>query len=403
MCKCKVIAVTNQKGGVGKTTTTENVAIGLSRQGFDVLIVDFDPQGDLTSCLGWKNNDALEHSVSSMLDDYINDNDIDYDSLILHHEEDVDLIPANIELADFEMRLVSVINREQTLSNCIEPLRDKYDYIFIDCPPSLGMLTVNALSAADEVLIPVQTQYLPAKGMTKLLQTVTKIKQKKDNESFSPRPISPIEKPVIYISGIFDSIHNSLISLNLKFYLKEAGYNSKIMTYNKNLKYSNDIIFDSSFLEKPEKLYFTQYKLYEQIKRLDDDMNVDLIIVQVPGGFSQLNNYVFNDFGIYFAFLNNLIRPDYLIVSLPYDFIDRDMVKEIEDVSESKYNKKIDAFVVNNGYWRFGEGTTLSSQPKDTYLPFSLLDSIKEDNMYTINYSELVDSIINVLGEYDDR
>ena len=114
MRKCKVIAVTNQKGGVGKTTTTENVAIGLVRQGFDVLIVDFDPQGDLTSCLGWKNNDALEHSVSSMLDDYINDNDIDYDSLILHHEEDVDLIPANIELADFEMRLVSVINREQT-------------------------------------------------------------------------------------------------------------------------------------------------------------------------------------------------------------------------------------------------------------------------------------------------
>ncbi len=178
MCKCKVIAVTNQKGGVGKTTTTENVAIGLVRQGFDVLIVDFDPQGDLTSCLGWKNNDALEHSVSSMLDDYINDNDIDYDSLILHHEEDVDLIPANIELADFEMRLVSVINREQTLSNCIEPLRDKYDYIFIDCPPSLGMLTVNALSAADKVLIPVQTQYLPAKGMTKLLQTVNKVQRK---------------------------------------------------------------------------------------------------------------------------------------------------------------------------------------------------------------------------------
>ena len=178
MRKCKVIAVTNQKGGVGKTTTTENVAIGLVRPGFDVLIVDFDPQGDLTSCLGWKNNDALEHSVSSMLDDYINDNDIDYDSLILHHEEDVDLIPANIELADFEMRLVSVINREQTLSNCIEPLRDKYDCIFIDCPPSLGMLTVNALSAADEVLIPVQTQYLPAKGMTKLLQTVNKVQRK---------------------------------------------------------------------------------------------------------------------------------------------------------------------------------------------------------------------------------
>lgn len=163
MPKCKVIAVTNQKGGVGKTTTTENVAIGLALNGCNVLIVDFDPQGDLTSCLGWKNNDSLEHSVSSMLDDYINDNDINYESLILHHEEHVDLIPANIELADFEMRLVSVINREQTLSNCIEPLRNQYDYIFIDCPPSLGMLTVNALSA---------------KGMTKLLQTVGKVQRK---------------------------------------------------------------------------------------------------------------------------------------------------------------------------------------------------------------------------------
>lgn len=178
MPKCKVIAITNQKGGVSKTTTTENVAIGLARNGCNVLIVDFDPQGDLTSCLGWKNNDSLEHSVSSMLDDYINDNDINYESLILQHEEHVDLIPANIELADFEMRLVSVINREQTLSNCIEPLRNQYDYIFIDCPPSLGMLTVNALSAADEVLIPVQTQYLPAKGMTKLLQTVGKVQRK---------------------------------------------------------------------------------------------------------------------------------------------------------------------------------------------------------------------------------
>ena len=178
MEKCKVIAIANQKGGVGKTTTTLNVAIGMARNGYDVLVIDFDPQGDLTSSLGWKTNDALENSVSLMLDDYINDEPIDYDSLILNHPEAVDVIPANIELADFEMRLVSVINREQTLSNCIEPLRSKYDYIFIDCPPSLGMLTVNALAAADEVLIPVQTQYLPAKGMTKLLQTVNKVQRK---------------------------------------------------------------------------------------------------------------------------------------------------------------------------------------------------------------------------------
>ena len=113
-----------------------------------------------------------------MLDDYINDREINYSSLILRHSEDVDIIPANIELADFEMRLVSVINREQTLNGCLEPLRDEYDFIVIDCPPSLGMLTVNALSAADEVLIPVQAQYLPAKGMTKLLQTVNKVQRK---------------------------------------------------------------------------------------------------------------------------------------------------------------------------------------------------------------------------------
>ena len=184
MSKCKVIAVANQKGGVGKTTTTANVAIGLARNGQEVLIVDFDPQGDLTASLGWKNNDALENAVSTMLDDYINDKEIHYPSLILTHSEDVDVIPANIELADFEMRLVSVINREQVLHSCLEPLRDRYDYILIDCPPSLGMLTVNALSAADQVLIPVQAQYLPAKGMTKLLQTISKV-QRKINSSLS--------------------------------------------------------------------------------------------------------------------------------------------------------------------------------------------------------------------------
>ena len=156
---------------------TANVAIGLARNGNEVVIVDFDPQGDLTACLGWKNNDALENTVSTMLDDYINDKDIRYSSLIMKHEEDVDVIPANIELADFEMRLVSVINREQVLSSCLEPLRERYDYILIDCPPSLGMLTVNALSAADQVLIPVQAQYLPAKGMTKLLQTISKVQR----------------------------------------------------------------------------------------------------------------------------------------------------------------------------------------------------------------------------------
>ena len=136
MRKCKVIAVTNQKGGVGKTTTTANVAIGLERYGYKVLIVDFDPQGDLTTSLGWKSNDALECSVSNLLDAYINDKEINYSSLILKHKEDVDVIPANIELADMDIRLVSVINREQTLSSCIEPLRDDYDFNMVVSQPN---------------------------------------------------------------------------------------------------------------------------------------------------------------------------------------------------------------------------------------------------------------------------
>ena len=152
MSKCKVIAVANQKGGVGKTTTTENVAIGLARNGNEVLIVDFDPQGDLTACLGWKNNDALENTVSTMLDDCINDKEIRYASLILKHEEDVDVIPANIELADFEMRLVSVINREQVLSSCLEPLRNRDDYILIDCLDVINKNTSSDIKASTIIL-----------------------------------------------------------------------------------------------------------------------------------------------------------------------------------------------------------------------------------------------------------
>ncbi len=174
--KCNVIAFSNQKGGTGKTTTTENIGIGLANRGKKVLMIDFDPQGDLSACLGLKNTDDMENTISKAINDVIYGNDVDYSNLIIHHEEQIDLIPSNIELADFELKLVSVMNRERVLDMCLSPLKEKYDYILIDCPSSLGMLTINALSTADNVLIPVQAQYLPAKGMTKLLNTISKVK-----------------------------------------------------------------------------------------------------------------------------------------------------------------------------------------------------------------------------------
>lgn len=172
---CNVIVIANQKGGVGKTTTTENVGIGLAKEGKKVLLIDFDPQADLSASLGIRNSDNMDHTICEALNGIIQDIPINFDDLIIHHDENVDIIPSNIELADFELKLVSVMSRERILDMTLEPLRKKYDVILIDCPPSLGMLTINALSSADKVLIPVQAQYLPAKGMTKLLGTINKV------------------------------------------------------------------------------------------------------------------------------------------------------------------------------------------------------------------------------------
>lgn len=163
MSNCKTIAVCNQKGGVGKTTTTVNLGVGLAMQGKKVLLIDADPQGDLTTCLGWQDTDGLGITLATKLTDVINETMTDPMVGILHHEEGVDLVPANLELSAMEFNLVNAMSRETTLKNYLSQVKNRYDYVIIDCMPSLGMVTLNALSAADSVIIPVQAQYLPAR------------------------------------------------------------------------------------------------------------------------------------------------------------------------------------------------------------------------------------------------
>lgn len=174
--KGTVTAVVNQKGGTGKTTTCENLGIGLAMEGKKVLLVDTDPQASLTISLGYPMPDRISPTLSDLMKKIVSDQPIESGEGILHHPEGVDLVPANIELAGMEVSLVNVMSRESVLKQYLDSVKKEYDFILLDCMPSLGMLTINALASADNVIIPVQAQYLPAKGLEQLLQTVNKVK-----------------------------------------------------------------------------------------------------------------------------------------------------------------------------------------------------------------------------------
>lgn len=173
----KIIAIANQKGGVGKTTTAFNLGVELANNNNKVLIVDADPQANLTTCMGFYEEEDIPVTLATLIERYIDDEDIKPEQAILHHKEKVDLIPADLNLSMAESNLLNAMTREYAMKHCLSDLKNQYDYIIIDCMPSLSMITTNALACADEVIIPVQSQYLSARGMGNLLNIINKVKR----------------------------------------------------------------------------------------------------------------------------------------------------------------------------------------------------------------------------------
>ncbi len=177
MKRAKVTALCNQKGGVGKTTTCANLGIGLAMEGKKVLLIDSDPQASLSYSLGVNNPDLLKQTLSEIILHTIDENEIPEKFGVYEHEEGVDFIPSNIGLSAIDVTLINTMSREYVLKRYIDTVRDKYDVILIDCMPSLGMMTMNALVAADSVIIPSQPHFLSAMGLDQLMGTISKIKR----------------------------------------------------------------------------------------------------------------------------------------------------------------------------------------------------------------------------------
>lgn len=245
MSQCEIIAIANQKGGVGKTTTTFNLGAALASQGKRVLLIDADPQGNLTTYMGWT-EDELSVTLNDLLINTLNDRKNNFYSCIKHHSENLDLIPSDIQLSSIEMTLVGAMSREYTMRNSIKELKEKYDYILIDTQPALGMLTINALASADKVIIPLQPQYLAAKGMTQLLSTIIKIRQQiNPNIKIDGIVLTIVDKRTNLTKDIYNQLQENYGSA-IKIYdtqvpraikvAESTAHGKSIFTYDKNSK-----------------------------------------------------------------------------------------------------------------------------------------------------------------------
>ena len=266
IAQCEIIAISNQKGGVGKTTTTFNLGAALASQDKKVLLIDADPQGNLTTYMGWT-EDEIPVTLNEVLLNTLSDKKTDFEKCIKHHNENLDLIPSDIQLSSIEMTLVGAMSREYTLRHSIQSIKDKYDYILIDTQPSLGILPINALACVDKVIIPVQPQYLAAKGMTQLLSTIIKIRQQIN--------------PNLKIDGIVLTIVDKRANLTKDIYNQlQENYGSAVIIYDTQIPRESKVA-ESTAHGKSIFTYDKSSKVAEAYLSLAKEVLIDGINVKI--------------------------------------------------------------------------------------------------------------------------